>query len=103
MFLYPARRFLGGDITAPTPPRALRDDRVSMPIDFSRFYYVAPELERYDGTEPFFSKLNYDHDYETVPMESVSMAAITAAIEERQVGVFRSYSLPLCEGITGPG
>lgn len=77
-------RFLGGDITAPTPPRALRDDRVSMPIDFSRFYYVAPELERYDGTEPFFSKLNYDHDYETVPMESVSMAAMTAAIEERK-------------------
>ena len=82
-----ACRFLGGDITAPTPPRALKDERIPDPTDFSRFYYAAPELERHDGvgTAPFFSKLNYERDYEAVPMEAVSLAAVTAAIEERKV------------------
>ena len=81
-------RFLGGNITAPTPPRALKDERIPDPTDFSRFYYAAPELERHDGvgTVPFFSKLNYERDYEAVPMEAVSLAAVTAAIEERKVG-----------------
>ena len=99
-------RFLGGDITAPTPARALRDERVSDPTDFSRFYYAAPELERHDagGAAPFFSQLNCGRGYEVVPMEAVSLAAVTAAIEEKKVGVcFRIWACPfgsqliLCE------
>ena len=65
----------------------MKDERIPDPVDFSRFYYAAPELERHDGigTAPFFSKLNHERDYETVPMEAVSLAAVTAAIEEKKV------------------